>query len=106
MNMIRSFILLFCTLLSLRLGEVNAFSVSPVQSQVLTSSLSFVSSSTALFGKKEARAAGNERKNKTERVKKQKDDVIEVEGTVLESLPNAMFRCSINGAPGAGACHH
>lgn len=63
------------------------------------SSLSFVSSSTALFGKKEARAAGNERKNKTERVKKQKDDVIEVEGTVLESLPNAMFRCSINGAP-------
>lgn len=97
--MIRSLILLFCTLLSLRLGEVNAFSVSAVQSRVVTSSLSFVSSSTSLFGKKEARAAGNERKNKTERVKKQKDDVIEVEGTVLESLPNAMFRCSINGAP-------
>lgn len=97
--MIRSLFLLFCTLLSFRLGEVNAFSASPVKYQVTMSSLSFVSSSTALFGKKEARAAGNERKNKTERVKKQKDDVIEVEGTVLESLPNAMFRCSINGAP-------
>jgi len=56
-------------------------------------------SPTALFGKKEARAQGNERKNKTERVKKQKDDVIEVEGVVIESLPNAMFRCTIDGAP-------
>jgi translation initiation factor IF-1 len=55
-------------------------------------------SHTAVFGKKEARAAGNERKNKTERVRKAKDDVIEVEGIVLESLPNAMFRCTINGA--------
>lgn len=55
--------------------------------------------STSLFGKKDARAQGNERKNKTERVKKQKDDVIEVEAVVLESLPNAMFRCSIDGAP-------
>lgn len=55
--------------------------------------------STCLFGKKDARAQGNERKNKTERVKKQKDDVIEVEAVVLESLPNAMFRCSIDGAP-------
>ena len=54
---------------------------------------------TALFGKKAARAQGNERKNKTERVRKVKDDVIEVEGVVLESLPNAMFRCSINDAP-------
>lgn len=52
-----------------------------------------------LYGKKEARAEGNERKNKTERVKKVKDDVIEVEGVVLESLPNAMFRCTINDAP-------
>jgi len=56
-------------------------------------------SSTALFGKKAARAQGNERKNKTERVRKVKDDVIEVEGVVLESLPNAMFRCTINDAP-------
>ena len=54
---------------------------------------------TTLFGKKEARAAGNARKNRTERVKKQKDDVIEVEGVVLESLPNAMFRVVIDGAP-------
>lgn len=57
------------------------------------------SSSSALFGKKAARAQGNERKNKTERVRKKKDDVIEVEGTVIESLPNAMFRCAIDGAP-------
>ena len=56
-------------------------------------------SSTALYGKKEARAAGNERKNKTVREKKIKDDVIEIEGTVIESLPNAMFRCTIDGAP-------
>jgi translation initiation factor IF-1 len=55
--------------------------------------------STARYGKKEAREQGNERKNKTERVKKVKDDVIEVEGVVLESLPNAMFRCTINDAP-------
>jgi translation initiation factor IF-1 len=55
--------------------------------------------SSAIHGKKEARAEGNERKNKTERVKKVKDDVIEVEGVVLESLPNAMFRCTINDAP-------
>jgi translation initiation factor IF-1 len=55
--------------------------------------------SSAIYGKKEARAEGNDRKNKTERVKKVKDDVIEVEGVVLESLPNAMFRCTINDAP-------
>jgi translation initiation factor IF-1 len=102
MNTIRTLILLFCTLLSLRLGEVNAFSVvAPSRSCTAPSFSRFVGSvsSTALLGKKDARAQGNERKNKTERVKKQKDDVIEVEGTVLESLPNAMFRCSINGAP-------
>jgi hypothetical protein len=55
-------------------------------------------STTALFGKKEARETGNDRKNKTERVKKVKDDVIEIEGVVLESFPNAMFRCAIDGA--------
>eukprot|EP00986_Skeletonema_menzelii_P009686 scaffold4455_cov143-Skeletonema_menzelii.AAC.2 len=55
--------------------------------------------STTLFGKKEARAQGNARKGKTERVKKVKDDVIEVDATVIESLPNAMFRCTIDGAP-------
>mmetsp|Transcript_12616 Transcript_12616/g.25253 ORF Transcript_12616/g.25253 Transcript_12616/m.25253 type:complete len:157 (-) Transcript_12616:266-736(-) len=48
----------------------------------------------ALNGKKEARAAGNARggKNAKPREKKVKDDVIEVEGRVIESLPNAMFR--------------
>uniref|UniRef100_A0A7R9YY09 Translation initiation factor IF-1, chloroplastic n=1 Tax=Pseudictyota dubia TaxID=2749911 RepID=A0A7R9YY09_9STRA len=59
----------------------------------------FAAPKTALFGKKAARAQGNERKNKTVREKKKKDDVIEVEGVVLESLPNAMFRCAIDGAP-------
>jgi len=56
-------------------------------------------SSSALFGKKEARAQGNESKRKKNRVKKPKDDVIEVNGVVLESLPNAMFRCAIDDAP-------
>jgi len=56
-------------------------------------------SSSALFGKKEARAQGNESKRKKARVKKVKDDVIEVNGIVLESLPNAMFRCTIEEAP-------
>lgn len=56
-------------------------------------------SSSTLFGKKEARAQGNESKRKKNRVKKVKDDVIEVNGVVLESLPNAMFRCSIDDAP-------
>ncbi len=56
--------------------------------------------SSSLLGKKEARAQGEEKKNATERPrKKPKDDVIEVEAVVLESLPNAMFRCAINGAP-------
>ena len=76
---------------------VDAFATP--RAATLVSSPYRLSSSTALFGKKEARAAGNERKNKTERVKKVKDDVIEVEGTVIESLPNAMFRCTIDGAP-------
>lgn len=60
------------------------------------------STTTSLFGKKEARAAGNDRKTKTareSREKKTKDDVIEVEGVVLESLPNAMFRVALDGAP-------
>lgn len=64
-----------------------------------SSSASATRSFTVLFGKKAARAEGNERKSKTERVRKIKDDVIEVEGVVLESLPNAMFRCAIKEAP-------
>ena len=56
-------------------------------------------SSIVTFGKKEARAKGNDSKRKRDRPKKQKDDVIEVDAVVLESLPNAMFRCAIDGAP-------
>jgi translation initiation factor IF-1 len=54
---------------------------------------------TRLFGKKDARAQGNQSKTRAERpMRKPKDDVIEIEGVVLESLPNAMFRCQIDGA--------
>merc|ERR1712094_136673 len=56
-------------------------------------------SSTVLFGKKAARAQGNDRKNKAERIRKPKDDVLEIDATVIESLPNAMFRCAIKDAP-------
>mmetsp|Transcript_3422 Transcript_3422/g.5004 ORF Transcript_3422/g.5004 Transcript_3422/m.5004 type:complete len:162 (+) Transcript_3422:131-616(+) len=57
------------------------------------------SNPTILYGKKDARSSGGNKKKKEERVKKPKDDVIEVEATVIDSLPNAMFRCTINGAP-------
>eukprot|EP00594_Rhizosolenia_setigera_P007341 CAMPEP_0178945642 /NCGR_PEP_ID=MMETSP0789-20121207/3846_1 /TAXON_ID=3005 /ORGANISM="Rhizosolenia setigera, Strain CCMP 1694" /LENGTH=155 /DNA_ID=CAMNT_0020625551 /DNA_START=79 /DNA_END=546 /DNA_ORIENTATION=+ len=90
---------------------INGFTIPPTTSSshslATTSTLSspeFISttpssSTTALFGKKAARAKGNDRKGRTERVKKQKDDVIELEGTVVESLPNAMFRVALDGAP-------
>eukprot|EP00977_Amphora_coffeiformis_P001128 scaffold227_cov165-Amphora_coffeaeformis.AAC.41 len=86
------------------LSSVTSFTtVAPRTSAAKTTSTTSIprleSTTTQLFGKKEARAQGNERKNKTERVRKVKDDVIEVEAVVLESLPNAMFRCTINGAP-------
>jgi|Transcript_1551 translation initiation factor IF-1 len=107
--MLRSLILLCFALLALSLGEVRAFTVNLSNTPTLSTRsatapifqpiLNDSPSSTVLFGKKAARAQGNERKNKTERVKKQKDDVIEVEAVVLESLPNAMFRCAIDGAP-------
>lgn len=71
----------------------------PQQRSAFATKYTITPSSSSLFGKKEARAQGNERKTKTERVRKVKDDVIEVEGVVLESLPNAMFRCTINDAP-------
>ncbi|KAG7364642.1 translation initiation factor IF-1 [Nitzschia inconspicua] len=73
--------------------------ISASSSSIIPSIPTVTFSSTTLFGKKEARAQGNESKRKKERVKKVKDDVIEVEGVVLESLPNAMFRCAIDGAP-------
>jgi translation initiation factor IF-1 len=40
---------------------------------------------------------------RAERIRKPRDDVIEVEATVQESLPNAMFRCSINANAAAAA---
>jgi len=103
----RSFILLCITLILALVGCGEAFttprnggvSVMPGASSTTSAVSASVPSKTALFGKKAARAQGNERKNKTERVRKKKDDVIEVEGTVIESLPNAMFRCAIDGAP-------
>ena len=86
---------------TLSLSQQTQLNQSPAGFSVLVSSTSRATKQHAftLYGKKEARAEGNERKNKTERVKKVKDDVIEVEGVVLESLPNAMFRCTINDAP-------
>ena len=110
--MMKYLLLLFSALVCLSSTEVTAFpqiSRPPISNtSSRTSPQSFIvppskgcegHPSTALFGKKEARAAGNDRKGRTERVKKVKDDVIEIEGTVIESLPNAMFRCTIDGAP-------
>jgi translation initiation factor IF-1 len=104
-------LVLFCGLVS----QINAFTpvsvfgtVAPSTFGVAEQSAAFSStrsvvgetaSSTVLFGKKAARALGNERKGKKERVRKVKDDVIEVDAVVLESLPNAMFRCAIDNAP-------
>jgi translation initiation factor IF-1 len=100
--MYRDFFLFFIALLiHASLSQVEAFAGAfrPVTLTTAPPTVSFVGTSTTLFGKKEARAQGNERKGRTERVRKTKDDVIEVDGVVLESLPNAMFRCSIDGAP-------
>ncbi len=51
-------------------------------------------SRTSLFAKKQRQKGPPP--PATPRQKKQKDDVIEVEGTVQESLPNAMFRVKID----------
>jgi translation initiation factor IF-1 len=101
--MIKTLLIICVALFTLSCSTpVQGFSVLPQSTRSLnTNTLQPFStpSATALFGKKDARAAGNDRKNKTERVKKVKDDVIEIEGVVLESLPSAMFRCVIDGAP-------
>jgi translation initiation factor IF-1 len=78
---------------------VEGFLVAPPSIHVSSIPSDTLRQSSAIYGKKEARAQGNERKNKTERVRKTKDDVIEVEAVVVEGLPNAMFRCAIDGAP-------
>jgi len=108
----KSVLFFFLGLLAISLGRVDAFSPKPNLAGVRLGTVRSTSVSqappvhvsvavpnTILFGKKAARAQGNERKNRPVREKKVKDDVIEVEGTVLESLPNAMFRCAIDGAP-------
>ena len=104
----KSFLLLCVSFILFAATSVQGFTVgSNSRHTVQTTTNSFTSnpitpsidtSTTALFGKKEARAKGNERKGRKERVKKVKDDVIEVEAVVIESLPNAMFRCAIEGA--------
>jgi translation initiation factor IF-1 len=109
-SLISLFVAIFLLILS---GEVHAFTspaigglshtstslLSPLLNNNIIHTHRQPSSQTVLFGKKEARSQGNESKRKKERVKKPKDDVIEVDGVVLESLPNAMFRCAIDGAP-------
>jgi translation initiation factor IF-1 len=109
--MIRSLLLLLVALVSRSCLHVQAFTASPLQHSLKStlsplSRPSFVTrqnptfSSSALFGKKEARAQGNARggKDRVEKVRKVKDDVIEVDAVVIESLPNAMFRCTLDGA--------
>ena len=101
---------LFCTLLvrpteafvlspegkSLTVPTINTQQCQPRLFGQLLPTIQHFPQSTALFGKKSARAEGNARKGATERVKKQKDDVIEITGVVLESLPNAMFRVDLD----------
>ena len=109
--MARNFITVL-VVLCLSLAQIHAFAPSSVFGGLSTTgstpqvasepgwiSAGASRSPTAIFGKKAARAQGNESKRKKERPKKQKDDVIEVEAVVLESLPNAMFRCAIDNAP-------
>lgn len=70
------------------------------RSVILQPSARIAAQGVPLFGKKEARAEGNARKGASERLpKKPKDDVIEISGVVIDSLPNAMFRVTIDGAP-------
>lgn len=98
--MFQNLLILLIALIATLSSPAQGFSVPPThQTKVSSWAAVTPSSTTALFGKKAARAKGNDRKNKTERVRKVKDDVIEVEAVVLESLPNAMFRCTIDGAP-------
>ncbi|CAM9885932.1 unnamed protein product [Scytosiphon promiscuus] len=54
--------------------------------------------STALLAKKKGRGGGNN-EGAQPRERKEKDDVIEVEGVVKEGLPSAMFRVEV-GATG------
>ena len=85
--------------MSLLYTSTSAFVVlSPSHASIVTAGCcSAPSSPSALYGKKAARNKGNtpaNRRNSNERsARKPKDDVIEIEAVVQESLPNAMFRC-------------
>ncbi|GMI34686.1 hypothetical protein TrCOL_g11703 [Triparma columacea] len=57
-----------------------------------TSKSTFKATSTSLNAKKKKAPPPPQK----ERTKKAKDDVIEVEGVVQESLPNAMFRVKLD----------
>lgn len=57
-----------------------------------------VSTTTTLFAKKKGRGGSNS-DGAQPRERKEKDDVIEVEGVVTEGLPSAMFRVEV-GATG------
>ncbi|CAM9508879.1 unnamed protein product [Pylaiella littoralis] len=57
-----------------------------------------VAASTVLLAKKKGRGGGNN-EGAQPRERKEKDDVIEVEGVVKEGLPSAMFRVEV-GATG------
>lgn len=109
-------IALLSVLINVLAAEVHSFqpiSISPstisthptIQSaQILASSTTRHISSTlrqsALFGKKDAKKGGNANTSSSnERVRKPRDDVIEVEAIVQESLPNAMFRCALSNGP-------
>ena len=96
--MIKTLLIICVALFTLSCSTpVQGFSVLPQSTRSLnTNTLQPFStpSATALFGKKDARAAGNDRKNKTERVKKVKDDVIEIEGVVYgESYQRHVLMC-------------
>lgn len=95
-------VLFLCCYMSLCVSLGSSFSVvTPLTTTAFhsTTTHTTTTTSTTLFGKKAARAKGNDRKNATVREKKVKDDVIELEGIVVDSLPNAMFRVALEGAP-------
>lgn len=113
-RMYRRLIVLLSVLLTLMVVDVHSFqtiSISSPASQVSSRTLSsgpskYVNSiasnsviPTVLFGKKDARKGGNANASREERVRKPRDDVIEVEAIVQESLPNAMFRCALSDGP-------
>eukprot|EP00752_Nemacystus_decipiens_P005934 g5359.t1 len=62
-------------------------------------SVARIAASTALLAKKKRGRGGGNNEGAQPRERKEKDDVIEVEGVVKEGLPSAMFRVEV-GATG------